>query len=146
MRIGTNHGSLSDRIMSYYGDSPRGMVRRILFIVCKLGFMYFLTFLFNLQHCSCLNVKQVESAFEFARICRKHDYHKFVFSMKASNPVVMVQAYRLLVAEMYVQGWDYPLHLGVTEAGEGEDGRMKSAIGIGTLLQVLFYVTKDKID
>ncbi|KAK4358702.1 hypothetical protein RND71_020931 [Anisodus tanguticus] len=102
MRIGTNHGSLSDRIMSYYGDSPRGMV---------------------------------ESAVEFARICRKLDFHNFVFSMKASNPVVMVQAYRLLVAEMYVQGWDYPLHLGVTEAGEGEDGRMKSAIGIGTLLQ-----------
>ncbi|XP_048491735.1 4-hydroxy-3-methylbut-2-en-1-yl diphosphate synthase (ferredoxin), chloroplastic isoform X2 [Beta vulgaris subsp. vulgaris] len=102
MRIGTNHGSLSDRIMSYYGDSPRGMV---------------------------------ESAFEFARICRKLDYHNFVFSMKASNPVVMVEAYRLLVAEMYLQGWDYPLHLGVTEAGEGEDGRMKSAIGIGTLLQ-----------
>nr|AJA32313.1 chloroplast 1-hydroxy-2-methyl-2-(E)-butenyl-4-diphosphate synthase [Narcissus tazetta] len=102
MRIGTNHGSLSDRIMSYYGDSPRGMV---------------------------------ESAFEFARICRKLDFHNFVFSMKASNPVVMVQTYRLLVAEMYVQGWDYPLHLGVTEAGEGEDGRMKSAIGIGTLLQ-----------
>uniref|UniRef100_A0A224XF69 4-hydroxy-3-methylbut-2-en-1-yl diphosphate synthase (ferredoxin), chloroplastic n=1 Tax=Hypericum perforatum TaxID=65561 RepID=A0A224XF69_HYPPE len=102
MRIGTNHGSLSDRIMSYYGDSPRGMV---------------------------------ESAFEFARICRKLDFHNFVFSMKASNPVVMVQAYRLLLAEMYVNGWDYPLHLGVTEAGEGEDGRMKSAIGIGTLLQ-----------
>ncbi|GLT33806.1 hypothetical protein SLA2020_083670 [Shorea laevis] len=102
LRIGTNHGSLSDRIMSYYGDSPRGMV---------------------------------ESAFEFARICRKLDFHNFVFSMKASNPVVMVQAYRLLVAEMYVHGWDYPLHLGVTEAGEGEDGRMKSAIGIGTLLQ-----------
>lgn len=102
MRIGTNHGSLSDRIMSYYGDSPRGMV---------------------------------ESAFEFARICRKLDYHNFLFSMKASNPVVMVQAYRLLVAEMNVLGWDYPLHLGVTEAGEGEDGRMKSAIGIGTLLQ-----------
>ncbi|KAL4190210.1 hypothetical protein AMTRI_Chr07g23550 [Amborella trichopoda] len=102
MRIGTNHGSLSDRIMSYYGDSPRGMV---------------------------------ESAFEFARICRKLDFHNFVFSMKASNPVIMVEAYRLLVAEMYVQGWDYPLHLGVTEAGEGEDGRMKSAIGIGTLLQ-----------
>lgn len=102
MRIGTNHGSLSDRIMSYYGDSPRGMV---------------------------------ESAFEFAKICRKLDFHNFVFSMKASNPVIMVQAYRLLVAEMYVQGWDYPLHLGVTEAGEGEDGRMKSAIGIGTLLQ-----------
>ena len=79
---------------------------------------------------------QVESAFEFARICRKMDYHNFVFSMKASNPVVMVQAYRLLVAEMNVVGWDYPLHLGVTEAGEGEDGRMKSAIGIGALLQV----------
>nr|AHN91473.1 4-hydroxy-3-methylbut-2-en-1-yl diphosphate synthase [Dendrobium officinale] len=102
VRTGTNHGSLSDRIMSYYGDSPRGMV---------------------------------ESAFEFARICRKLDFHNFIFSMEASNPVIMVQAYRLLVAEMYVQGWDYPLHLGVTEAGEGEDGRMKSAIGIGTLLQ-----------
>ncbi|KAL1544142.1 4-hydroxy-3-methylbut-2-en-1-yl diphosphate synthase (ferredoxin), chloroplastic-like [Salvia divinorum] len=101
MRIGTNHGSLSDRIMSYYGDSPRGMV---------------------------------ESAFEYARICRKLDFHNFVFSMKASNPVIMVQAYRLLVAEMNILGWDYPLHLGVTEAGEGEDGRMKSAIGIGTLL------------
>ncbi|CAL0334043.1 unnamed protein product [Lupinus luteus] len=88
LRIGTNHGSLSDRIMSYYGDSPRGMV---------------------------------ESAFEFARICRKLDFHKFIFSMKASNPVVMVQAYRLLLSEMYLQGWDYPLHLGVTEAG-GEDG------------------------
>ncbi|KAH9288308.1 hypothetical protein KI387_032425 [Taxus chinensis] len=102
IRIGTNHGSLSDRIMSYYGDSPRGMV---------------------------------ESTFEFARICRKLDFHNFVVSMKASNPVIMVQAYRLLVAEMNVLGWDYPLHLGVTEAGEGEDGRMKSAIGIGTLLQ-----------
>ena len=78
----------------------------------------------------------VESAFEFARICRKHDYHNFVFSMKASNPKVMVAAYRLLAAEMYALGWDYPLHLGVTEAGEGEDGRMKSAIGIGSLLQV----------
>lgn len=85
---------------------------------------------------SIVSLHQVESAFEFARICRKLDYHNFVFSMKASNPVIMVQAYRLLVAEMYVQGWDYPLHLGVTEAGEGEDGRMKSAIGIGTLLQV----------
>lgn len=84
-------------------------------------------------------LQQVESAFEFARICRKLDFHNFVFSMKASNPVVMVQAYRLLVAEMYVHGWDYPLHLGVTEAGEGEDGRMKSAIGIGTLLQVPFH-------
>lgn len=102
MRIGTNHGSLSDRIMSYYGDSPRGMV---------------------------------ESAFEYARICRKHDYHNFLFSMKASNPVVMVEAYRLLCAEMLREGWDYPLHLGVTEAGDGEDGRMKSAIGIGSLLQ-----------
>ena len=100
MRIGTNHGSLSARILSFYGDSPRGMV---------------------------------ESAVEFADICRALDYHNFVFSMKASNPVVMIQGYRLLAAEMYRLGWDYPLHLGVTEAGEGEDGRMKSAIGIGTL-------------
>ena len=101
MRIGTNHGSLSARTLSYYGDTPRGMV---------------------------------ESAFEFARICRKHDYHNFLFSMKASNPLVMVAAYRLLAHEMYRLGWDYPLHLGVTEAGEGEDGRMKSSIGIGALL------------
>jgi len=101
MRIGTNHGSLSARTLSRYGDTADGMV---------------------------------ESAFEFARICRKHDFHNFVFSMKASNPLVMVQAYRLLAAEMYKLGWTYPLHLGVTEAGEGEDGRMKSAIGIGTLL------------
>ncbi|KAG1675454.1 hypothetical protein FOA52_001753 [Chlamydomonas sp. UWO 241] len=101
MRIGTNHGSLSARILSYYGDTPRGMV---------------------------------ESAFEFAEICRKHDYHNFLFSMKASNPLVMVSAYRLLAEEMYKRGWDYPIHLGVTEAGEGEDGRMKSAIGIGALL------------
>ena len=101
IRIGTNHGSLSARTLSYYGDTPAGMV---------------------------------ESAFEFARICRKHDFHNFCFSMKASNPLVMVQAYRLLVAEMYKLGWDYPVHLGVTEAGEGEDGRMKSAIGIGSLL------------
>lgn len=101
MRIGTNHGSLSSRILSYYGDTPRGMV---------------------------------ESAIEFADICRSLDYHNFVFSMKASNPLVMVQSYRLLAAEQYRLGWDYPLHLGVTEAGEGEDGRMKSAIGIGTLL------------
>ncbi|KAK9800350.1 hypothetical protein WJX73_008117 [Symbiochloris irregularis] len=101
MRIGTNHGSLSARILSYYGDTPRGMV---------------------------------ESAFEFANICRDHDYHNFLFSMKASNPLVMVQAYRLLSEEMYAHKWDYPLHLGVTEAGEGEDGRMKSAIGIGSLL------------
>ncbi|MEW5297822.1 MAG: hypothetical protein WDW36_001004 [Sanguina aurantia] len=101
MRIGTNHGSLSARILSYYGDTPRGMV---------------------------------ESAFEFVNVARKHDYHNFVFSMKASNPLVMVSAYRLLAEEMYNKGWDYPLHLGVTEAGEGEDGRMKSAIGIGALL------------
>lgn len=101
MRIGTNHGSLSARILSYYGDTPRGMV---------------------------------ESAFEFAEICREANYHNFLFSMKASNPLVMVQAYRLLAEEMYAKGWDYPLHLGVTEAGEGEDGRMKSAIGIGALL------------
>ncbi|GLC39356.1 hypothetical protein PLESTB_000893800 [Pleodorina starrii] len=101
IRIGTNHGSLSARILSFYGDTPRGMV---------------------------------ESAFEFADVCRKHDYHNFVFSMKASNPLVMVQAYRLLAEEQYKKGWDYPLHLGVTEAGEGEDGRMKSAIGIGALL------------
>ncbi len=101
LRIGNNHGSLSARVMSFWGDSPRGMV---------------------------------ESAVEFAKICRKYDYHNFLFSMKASNPLVMVQAYRLLAAEQYKLGWDYPLHLGVTEAGEGEDGRMKSAIGIGALL------------
>jgi len=101
MRIGTNHGSLSARVLSFYGDTPRGMV---------------------------------ESALEFADICRSLDFHNFVFSMKASNPLVMVQAYRLLAAEMQRLGWDYPLHLGVTEAGEGEDGRMKSAIGIGALL------------
>eukprot|EP00562_Extubocellulus_spinifer_P015297 CAMPEP_0178578260 /NCGR_PEP_ID=MMETSP0697-20121206/21447_1 /TAXON_ID=265572 /ORGANISM="Extubocellulus spinifer, Strain CCMP396" /LENGTH=761 /DNA_ID=CAMNT_0020213615 /DNA_START=13 /DNA_END=2298 /DNA_ORIENTATION=+ len=101
MRIGTNHGSLSSRVLSFYGDTPRGMV---------------------------------ESALEFADICRSQDYHNFVFSMKASNPLVMVQSYRLLAAEMYRMDWDYPLHLGVTEAGEGEDGRMKSAVGIGTLL------------
>eukprot|EP00957_Ditylum_brightwellii_P077410 5881407-Ditylum_brightwellii.AAC.1 len=91
MRIGTNHGSLSSRVLSFYGDTPRGMV---------------------------------ESAIEFADICRSQDYHNFVFSMKASNPLVMVQSYRLLAAEQYRLGWDYPLHLGVTEAGEGEDGRM----------------------
>jgi len=101
MRIGTNHGSLSDRIMNRYGDTPKGMV---------------------------------ESAVEFARICRQNDYHDFMFSMKSSNPQVMVLAYRLLVAEMMELGWDYPLHLGVTEAGEGEDGRVKSAMGIGSLL------------
>jgi (E)-4-hydroxy-3-methylbut-2-enyl-diphosphate synthase len=101
MRIGTNHGSLSDRIMNRYGDTPAGMV---------------------------------ESALEFARVCRQLDYHDIIFSMKASNPQVMIQAYRLLTAAMYELGWDYPLHLGVTEAGEGEDGRVKSAMGIGTLL------------
>jgi (E)-4-hydroxy-3-methylbut-2-enyl-diphosphate synthase len=101
MRIGTNHGSLSDRIMNRYGDTANGMV---------------------------------ESAIEFTRICRQHDYHDIIFSMKASNPLVMIHAYRLLVAEMIRLDWDYPLHLGVTEAGEGEDGRVKSAIGIGSLL------------
>lgn len=101
MRIGTNHGSLSDRIMNRFGDTPRGMV---------------------------------ESAIEFARVCRKLDYHNFLFSMKASNPLIMIQAYRLLVEEMDKLGWDYPLHLGVTEAGDGEDGRVKSAVGTGALL------------
>jgi 1-hydroxy-2-methyl-2-(E)-butenyl 4-diphosphate synthase len=103
MRIGTNHGSLSDRIMNRYGDTPLGMV---------------------------------ESAFEFARIARDNDYHNFVFSMKASNPKVMIEAYRLLVARLRAEGadWNYPIHLGVTEAGDGEDGRIKSAIGIGSLL------------
>ncbi|NGX44950.1 MAG: 4-hydroxy-3-methylbut-2-en-1-yl diphosphate synthase (ferredoxin) [Chlamydiae bacterium] len=101
MRIGTNHGSLSDRIMNRFGDTPFGMV---------------------------------ESALEFARVCRKFGYHDFMFSMKASNPLVMIEAYRLLVAEMMKLGWDYPLHLGVTEAGEGEDGRIKSSVGIGALL------------
>ncbi len=104
MRIGTNHGSLSDRIMNRYGDTPLGMV---------------------------------ESALEFARVCRKNNYHEFIFSMKASNPKVMIEAYRLLVARLDAEGpdWNYPLHLGVTEAGEGEDGRIKSAIGIGALLE-----------
>ncbi|MBC8054432.1 MAG: (E)-4-hydroxy-3-methylbut-2-enyl-diphosphate synthase [Sphingobacteriaceae bacterium] len=102
MRIGTNHGSLSDRIMSYYGDTPRGMV---------------------------------ESAMEFMRICEDLDYHNMVISMKSSNPQVMVQAYRLLVETMQKEGMSYPLHLGVTEAGDGEDGRIKSAVGIGTLLE-----------
>lgn len=101
IRIGTNHGSLSDRIMNRYGDTPQGMV---------------------------------ESALEFARICRKNDFHDLIFSMKSSNPQVMILAYRLLAAEMTKLGWDYPLHLGVTEAGEGEDGRIKSAMGIGSLL------------
>ncbi len=103
LRIGTNHGSLSDRIMNRYGDSPLGMV---------------------------------ESALEFARIARKNGFHDFVFSMKSSNPKVMIECYRLLVARLDQEGpdWNYPLHLGVTEAGEGEDGRIKSAIGIGSLL------------
>ena len=103
MRIGTNHGSLSDRIMSRYGDSPIGMV---------------------------------ESAMEFLRIARDESYHQVILSMKSSNPLVMVQAYRLLVQKMDEEfGECYPLHLGVTEAGDGEDGRIKSAIGIGTLLE-----------
>ena len=102
MRIGTNHGSLSDRILSRYGDTPEGMV---------------------------------ESAMEFIRICEKNDYHELVISMKASNTLVMVQAYRLLVHRMLQNGRCYPLHLGVTEAGDGEDGRIKSAVGIGALLE-----------
>ncbi len=102
MRIGTNHGSLSDRIMSRYGDTPEGMV---------------------------------ESAMEFIRICEDLNYHQLVISMKSSNPQVMVQAYRLLVEKMIEEGMNYPLHLGVTEAGDGEDGRVKSAVGIGTLLE-----------
>lgn len=102
MRIGTNHGSLSDRILSRFGDTPEGMVA---------------------------------SAMEFIEICRKNDFHELVISMKASNTLVMVQAYRLLVATMKAKGMNYPLHLGVTEAGDGEDGRIKSAVGIGALLE-----------
>ncbi len=102
MRIGTNHGSLSDRIMSRYGDTANGMV---------------------------------ESALEFLRICEDENYHNIVLSMKSSNTQVMVQAYRLLIVKMKAAGMNYPLHLGVTEAGEGEDGRIKSAVGIGTLLE-----------
>jgi (E)-4-hydroxy-3-methylbut-2-enyl-diphosphate synthase len=103
LRIGTNHGSLSDRIMNRFGDSPVGMI---------------------------------ESALEFAQICRQHGFHNFKFSMKSSNPKVMIECYRLLVARLNDLGpdWNYPIHLGVTEAGEGEDGRIKSAIGIGSLL------------
>ncbi len=101
LRIGTNHGSLSDRIMNRYGDSPLGMV---------------------------------ESALEFVRICESHGFHDIVLSMKASNPKVVIQAYRLLVDRMDQTHRAYPLHLGVTEAGDGEDGRIKSAIGIGSLL------------
>src|SRR6185503_6105027 len=97
------HGSLSDRIMNRYGDTPLGMV---------------------------------ESALEFARICRQQGFHNFKFSMKSSNPKVMIECYRLLVSRLDQEGpdWNYPIHLGVTEAGEGEDGRIKSAIGIGSLL------------
>jgi len=104
MRIGTNHGSLSDRIMNRYGDTPLGMV---------------------------------ESALEFARVARDLDYHALIFSMKSSNPKVMIAAYRLLIARLREEGadWNYPIHLGVTEAGEGEDARIKSAIGIGSLLR-----------
>lgn len=102
MRIGTNHGSLSDRILSRYGDTPEGMV---------------------------------ESAMEFLRICLKHDFKDIIISMKASNTLVMVEAYRLLVSTMQAENHRFPLHLGVTEAGDGEDGRIKSAVGIGTLLE-----------
>ena len=102
MRIGTNHGSLSDRILSRYGDTPLGMV---------------------------------ESAMEFLRIAEDESYHEIILSMKASNTHVMVQAYRLLVKKMSEEGMQYPLHLGVTEAGEAEDGRIKSSVGIGALME-----------
>src|SRR5690606_35266165 len=102
MRIGTNHGSLSDRFMSRYGDTPLGMV---------------------------------ESALEFLRICEDLRYYNLVVSMKSSSPPVTVRAYRLLVEKMPAENMNYPLHLGVTEAGDGEDGRVKSAVGIGTLLE-----------
>jgi len=102
MRIGTNHGSLSDRILNRYGDTPLGMV---------------------------------ESALEFVRICERHSYRDLILSMKSSNPMVMIRAYRLLAERMGAEGMDYPFHLGVTEAGDGEDGRIKSAIGIGSLLE-----------
>jgi len=102
MRIGTNHGSLSDRIMNRFGDTPLGMV---------------------------------ESALEFVRICEELNYQSIVLSMKSSNPQVMVQAYRLLIQKMEEEGMNYPIHLGVTEAGGGEDGRIKSAVGIGALLE-----------
>ncbi|MDE6218446.1 MAG: (E)-4-hydroxy-3-methylbut-2-enyl-diphosphate synthase, partial [Muribaculaceae bacterium] len=101
LRLGVNHGSLSDRIMSRYGDTPEGMV---------------------------------ESVMEYLRICREEDFHQIVISIKASNVVVMVRTVRLLSQAMEEAGMDYPLHLGVTEAGDGEDGRVKSACGIGTLL------------
>ena len=102
MRIGTNHGSLSDRIMNKYGDTPLGMV---------------------------------ESALEFIRMCQDHNYHDIVLSMKSSNPIIMVNAYRLLVNKMMSENMNYPLHLGVTEAGDGIEGRVKSALGIGALLE-----------
>jgi len=102
LRIGTNHGSLSDRILNRYGDTPLGMV---------------------------------ESALEFVRICERHGHRSLILSMKSSNPMVMIQAYRLLAARMAGEGMDYPFHLGVTEAGDGEDGRIKSAVGIGALLE-----------
>ncbi|MCG3120689.1 MAG: 4-hydroxy-3-methylbut-2-en-1-yl diphosphate synthase (ferredoxin) [bacterium] len=102
MRIGVNHGSLSDRIMNRFGDTPAGMV---------------------------------ESALEFVRLCETYDYRALVISMKSSNPQVMIQAYRLLAARMNELGMTYPFHLGVTEAGDGEDGRIKSAVGIGALLE-----------
>ncbi|HMC83467.1 MAG TPA: (E)-4-hydroxy-3-methylbut-2-enyl-diphosphate synthase, partial [Candidatus Polarisedimenticolia bacterium] len=102
LRIGTNHGSLSDRILNRYGDTPLGMV---------------------------------ESALEFVRICERHSWRELILSMKSSNPMVMIQAYRLLAERMASEGMDYPFHLGVTEAGDGEDGRIKSAVGIGSLLE-----------
>lgn len=119
LRIGTNHGSLSDRVMNRYGDTAQGMVI---------------------------------SAFEYAEICQKYDFHELIFSMKSSNTQVMIEAYRLLVAEMMRRGWNYPLHLGVTEAGLGEDGRSKSAVGIGSLLldglgdTIRVSLTEDPID
>ncbi len=113
MRIGTNHGSLSDRIMSRYGDTPLGIV---------------------------------ESALEFVRICEDLNYHEIVLSMKASNTQIMVQAYRLLLSMMEKERMNYPIHLGVTEAGDGEDGRIKSAVGIGALLEdgIGFCIPKQK--
>jgi (E)-4-hydroxy-3-methylbut-2-enyl-diphosphate synthase len=102
IRIGTNHGSLSDRITSRYGDSAKGMV---------------------------------ESALEFIEICEENEFYNLIISMKSSNPLIMVQAYRMLAQKMIKKGQIYPLHLGVTEAGEGEDGRIKSAVGIGSLLE-----------
>ena len=101
LRLGVNHGSLSDRILSRYGNTVKGMII---------------------------------SAFEYAEVCRKYNFHDFLFSMKSSDPLIMLTAYRQTAKAMQEQGWDYPLHLGVTEAGEGEDGRVKSAVGIGALL------------